>query len=74
LTCDGEADFHPISGCRQGRPDDEFLIGYGIFQAGKSFEVEQDLPGIEVGVLIAEELEIAFVGFELISPILCHSL
>lgn len=63
LASDGEADFHPVPGFGKGGLDGELLVGEGVAEAGESFEVEEDFSGVEVGVLVSEEGEIAAVGF-----------
>ena len=39
------------------------MIREGYVQPPHAFEIEEDLTGIEVGILVAEEGEIALVGF-----------
>ena len=51
----GESDFHPFPRFRQGRTHRELLLGDRILQASQSLEVEEELTGVEIGVLIAKE-------------------
>ena len=62
LIVDGKPDLHPLPILWERGPDGEFSIGNGISQTSESFEIEEDLPGIEVGILVAEEGKIPFVG------------
>ena len=62
LASDRETDFHPVPRFRQGGADLELFVRDRIFEPAESFEIEEYFSGVEIGILIAEKREVAFVG------------
>ena len=42
---------------------DEAAIRHGILEPGETFEIQEQLAGIEVGVLVAKQFAVPVVGF-----------